>query len=86
MHFNNVMVIFEILSSGLTLRIEVSKEMRNLTSGLCGRFNLNNNDDKIGSDGLGKDSLSKLAESWNEDEDCKVSENQSGSTCKIVSF
>ena len=69
---------------GLTIRIEVAGSYLNKTKGLCGKFSGNNNDDMIGSDGLGKDSLAKMAQSWNEDQDCIVGEPNPDSKCKEV--
>ena len=71
---------------GLTVRIEVSKQLMNQTSGLCGRFNGLSNDDKTGRDGIGLDSLTKLAKSWLEDnQECQVSETAHAAACEEVS-
>ena len=62
----------------------MSSDLFNRTAGICGRFSGNNNDDKIGRDGLGKDSLHKLAQSWVEDQDCVVGSITPAPSCEKV--
>ena len=70
----------------MTVKIEVSKDYLNRTSGLCGRFDGMSNNDKLGRDGLHKATLQELAESWNEEDDCTLSDDPEGhEKCEEVS-
>uniref|UniRef100_A0A2C9JWJ1 VWFD domain-containing protein n=1 Tax=Biomphalaria glabrata TaxID=6526 RepID=A0A2C9JWJ1_BIOGL len=74
-------------TGALSMWIVVHKEMFNKTSGICGNFNMDASDDKMGSDNLPKETMSKLAKSWivNQDE-CTSSEEQTiGDTCEHTS-
>ncbi|KAK0057417.1 mucin-6, partial [Biomphalaria pfeifferi] len=67
----------------LTVRIMASSKLMNKVSGLCGNFNGKTSDDKIGSDNLEKDSMSKLAKSWIVNPDlCTISDTESVVDCQ----
>ena len=71
--------------AGLTLRIEVSNEYINRTSGLCGKFDGISSNDRMGSDGLLKTTLTELAQSWNvEAGHCSVGEFPHEKMCEEV--
>ncbi|CAL1537475.1 unnamed protein product, partial [Lymnaea stagnalis] len=68
-------------NGGLTCGVEVTNKAFNDTSGLCGKFNLDATDDREGSDGLPKETTSKLAKSWIVNpEECTMEDDQVVST------
>ncbi|KAI8792630.1 zonadhesin, partial [Biomphalaria glabrata] len=70
-------------NGALTVRIMASSKLMNKVSGLCGNFNGKTSDDKIGSDNLEKDSMSKLAKSWIVNPDlCTISDTESVADCQ----
>ena len=67
------------------MKIEVEKQYMNRTAGICGSFDGNSNNDRMGPDGLYKTTLSELAESWNEEKgDCKANTGEPNSKCEEV--
>ncbi|RUS82959.1 hypothetical protein EGW08_009296, partial [Elysia chlorotica] len=51
-------------NQGLSLHIEVSKKLIGMTKGICGNFDLDSTNDRIGQDGLEKETINRLAKSW----------------------
>ena len=74
-------------SLGLTLRIEVSNKLIGMTRGLCGNFDLDSTNDRVGQDGLEKETINRLAKSWIVNpEACTMPDDpasQSGDLCEV---